>query len=122
MSPKKNRPLGVTIIAIIVALSAILTILGGLALLGLGAWLGLGQGLPGWGALSGIIGIVSIVWGIIGFYIAQGLWGLKKWAWTWSILWLIVDIILSIVGGSTGTILVAGITLIYLYLKKEYFR
>ncbi|MHA1839130.1 MAG: hypothetical protein ACTSVM_07075 [Candidatus Ranarchaeia archaeon] len=122
MAPKKSRPLGVTIIAIIVAIAAIFTILGGLGLLGFGILLGFGGGIPGLGALTGIIGILTLLWGLVGFYVAKGLWSLEKWAWTWSILWLILDLILNLLGGSMPTVVIAGITLIYLYLKRDAFR
>ena len=120
MPKSRNRPLGVTVMAIIVALSAILTILSGLAGLGFGVILGIG--FPALGALTGVVAILILAWGVFGFYVAKGLWALDKWAWTWSLIWLIVDAVLALLGNNVFTVVMVAIVMIYLYTKKSLFR
>ncbi len=120
MPKSRNRPLGVTVMAIIVALNAIITILLGLTGLGLG--FGLGLVFPVFGAFTFIAAIFVTVWGVFGFYVAKGLWALDKWAWTWSLIWLIVDAVLALLVNNLFTVVMVAIVMIYLYTKKSLFR
>ena len=69
MRMANRRPLGVTIIAILVAIGAIFEIIGGLAAL----------------AFFAPIGIFALIVGIISLLVAWGLWTLQPWA-----FWLVV--------------------------------
>jgi uncharacterized membrane protein (DUF2068 family) len=108
---QKQRPLGVTIIAILMIIS-------GIALLGTGAIL-----------LVVGIGVVPIVLGIASFVMAYGLWKGKGWAWTITLIISVISIIsaiVSIVFGGSGAIIniiINAIIIYYLYRPnvKAYF-
>jgi hypothetical protein len=108
---QKQRPLGVTIIAILMIIS-------GIALLSTGAIL-----------LVVGIGVVPIVLGIASFVMAYGLWKGKGWAWTITLILSVISIIsaiVSIVFGGSGAIIniiINAIIIYYLYRPnvKAYF-
>lgn len=65
MSPRRQRPLGITIIAIVIGLQAILSIISGVLSLGL----------------------ITLILGILTLLLAWGLWTLQSWAfWTAVVL------------------------------------
>jgi uncharacterized membrane protein (DUF2068 family) len=108
---QKQRPLGVTIIAI-------LTIIGGIALVSTGA------------ALFVIgIGVVLMVLGIAYFVMAYGLWKGKRWAWTITLIISVISIIFGIASIATGNveaiinIIINAVVIYYLYRPnvKAYF-
>jgi uncharacterized membrane protein (DUF2068 family) len=108
---QKQRPLGVTILAI-------LTIIGGIALLSIGAAL----------VVIGI-GVALIVLGIAYFVMAYGLWKGKRWAWTITLILSVIGIILGIASIATGNvgaiihIIINAVVIYYLYRPnvKAYF-
>lgn len=85
-APRK-RPLGVSIISIVVAIGAVINLfLGGVAL-----WVAAFGGLvltatgsvssgAALGMLGVIVGIISIIVGLVELFFAWGLWTLKPWA------------------------------------------
>lgn len=102
----RSRPLGITIIAIVMAIYGILGIIGGIVLLG----------------SSATLGITSFILGILELVLAWGMWTLKKWAF-WATIVLEVLAILNGIfafagrntsGGIIG-IVIALIILIYLF-------
>ena len=108
---QKQRPLGVTIIAILMIIS-------GIAL------------LSTWAILLVVgIGVVPIVLGIASFVMAYGLWKGKGWAWTITLILSVISIISAIVsiayGGSGAiiNIIINAIIIYYLYRPnvKAYF-
>jgi len=111
-----ERPLGLTIICILGFLGAILGILGGLAIFGLGAFFGgMIEGMF-WGALGALgsgIGIVALIISIVLLYAYYGLWNMKKWAWTWTMILEIISILLSLASLNAG-IIIPVIIVIYL--------
>ena len=108
---QKQRPLGVTIIAILMIIS-------GIALLGTGAVL-----------LVVGIGVVPIVLGIASFVMAYGLWEGKGWAWTITLILSVISIIVGIASIATGNfgaiihIIINAVVIYYLYRPnvKAYF-
>jgi hypothetical protein len=100
---QKQRPLGVTIIAILMIIS-------GIALLSTGAVL-----------LVVGIGVVPILLGIASFVMAYGLWVGKGWAWTITLIISVISIIsaiVSIVYGGSGAIIniiINAVIIYYLY-------
>jgi lysylphosphatidylglycerol synthetase-like protein (DUF2156 family) len=113
----KNRPLGVTIIAILAVIGGIGSLSSGLVVLTLIPVLGI------------IIGGILIIIGLAYFAVAYGLWKGLKWAW---IITLIVSVIGIVVGlGSLAVrdtasifhIIVNAIVIYYLYRPnvKSYF-
>ena len=118
--PKKSRPLGITIIALLVGLISILQIFGaGLGIIGAGFIALFFSGILG--LITAVVTVLLLIVGIIGFRVAQGLWGLKPWAWNWSVVWTILVLILNIVGGSIWSALLGLIVLIYLFTVRGHF-
>ena len=110
---QNNRPLGVTIIAILAILGGIGSLVGGIALV----------------AIIPILGAVLIIIGLAYFGVAYGLWKGLKWAW---IITLIVTVIAfisglgSIIVGNVGAVIpvkINGIIIYYLFQPnvKAYF-
>jgi hypothetical protein len=100
---QKQRPLGVTIIAI-------LAIIGGIALLSSGAVL----------IVIGV-GFVLILLGIAYFVMAYGLWKGKRWAWTITLIISVISIISGIFSITTRhyeviiDIIINAVVIYYLY-------
>jgi uncharacterized membrane protein (DUF2068 family) len=100
---QKQRPLGVTIIAI-------LAIIGGIALLSSGAVL----------IVIGV-GVVLILLGIAYFVMAYGLWKGKRWAWTITLILSVIGIISGIFSITTRHyeviihIIINAVVIYYLY-------
>jgi hypothetical protein len=108
---RRSRPLGITIIAIIMAIQGILGIIGGIMLLAGGA---------GAGAMG--VGIFTLILGVLYLILAWGLWTLQAWAfWTTVVIEVIALIngILGLVGGQMGvgllSLILPIIILIYLF-------
>ena len=108
----RSRPLGITIIAIIVGIYGILGIIGGIALL----------------RASTSLGVITIVLGVLELILAWGLWTLQRWAfWATVILEVLALLngIFALTQGSTGTgagiggIVIALIVLIYLFADRN---
>ena len=110
---QNNRPLGVTIIAILAILGGIGSLVGGIAIV----------------AIIPILGAALIIIGLAYFGVAYGLWKGLKWAW---IITLIVTVIAfisglgSIIVGNVGAVIpviINGIIIYYLFQPnvKAYF-
>jgi ABC-type branched-subunit amino acid transport system permease subunit len=105
------RPLGITLLAILHVLQAVILFFGGIALIALGAFLRRGFfGLPRFlhGAVS-LIGAVVIVVGLLYLGLAWGLWTGKGWAWVLSLILAVLGIIVSLISlvrGGFGTLIV----------------
>ncbi len=115
-----QRPTGVTILAVVAAIGGLLSLLGGLSLLGLGAVFAAYTGL---GGLAALFGLIIIVLGVAELALAYGFWGLRSWAWTWGITIEAVGVVIALVelvlgyGGISGFVVglvVAGIVIYYL--------
>lgn len=116
----RTRPQGVTILAILAAISGVLGLFGGVVLLGLG-------GLAAAGAPAGglvLIGaIIVLVASVLALAFAYGAWTLKPWAWTLGIAAEVLSLVSSgvaIVGGGSITnqifsIVIAVAILYYLF-------
>ena len=112
---RRSRPLGITIIAIIMAIQGILGIIGGIVLLTGGA----GTGSVG-------IGLFTLILGVLYLILAWGLWTLQAWAfWTTVVIEVIALIngILGFVGGRPAvgwlSIILPIIILIYLFADRN---
>ncbi|MGC2428172.1 MAG: DUF2127 domain-containing protein [Nitrososphaeraceae archaeon] len=106
---QKQRPLGVTIIAILTIIGGIGFITSGVGAITIAHLFGAGIG----GALVAI--------GIAYFVMAYGLWKGKRWAWTITLILSAIGIILgigSIASGNVGAIfhiIINAIVIYYLY-------
>ncbi|MFX1300728.1 MAG: hypothetical protein ACFFAL_02450 [Promethearchaeota archaeon] len=120
-----DRPLGVTIIAI-------LQLLGSLVGLALGALMIMGGMLiPIFGIIIMAIGAFMVIWAIIGILLFWGLWGLKGWAWMITMIWNIIQLILSVYNFYTSgftdfttliNIIIPLIIVIYLFFVRDAFK
>ena len=116
---ERNRPIGITIIAILMIISGILFIIGGIGFTALG--------VVSIAFLAG--GIGSIILGIASLVVAWGLLKGAGWAWIITLIITIISIIaniVSLVSGNTASIIgiiIEGIIIYYLYRPnvKSYF-
>ncbi len=109
MQMANRRPLGVTIIAILVAIGAIFEIIGGLVLL----------------AVFAPVGILALIVGVVSLFVAWGLWTLKPWAFWMVVIVEVVHLIQAILsltrgqGGGVGDLIFPIIILLYLFLDRN---
>jgi hypothetical protein len=121
METSRKRPLGVTIVAILMIINGIILIAGGIA----GVTVGGLMGIPLIGVASGVL----IALGIAALIVAWGLIKGKGWAWIVTVILSIISIIMSIiaiVGGNFASIInlvISGAILYYMYRPqvKAYF-
>lgn len=123
---EKTRPLGVTIIAILIVISGVLILLAGIGLVAIGPIIGL---------VFVVSGAVSLAVGIAYLVMAYGLLKGRGWAWIISTIVLIIGIILQIISiprtiasgsslsGDVISIAISVFILYYLYRPhvKSYF-
>jgi hypothetical protein len=85
-----RRPLGITIIAILLFITAVIDIIGGLSSV---------IGSPPTGTFSDVLlGWFPLVIGVIEFVLAWGLWTLKPWAYWGTLVIEIVNILIHFFG------------------------
>lgn len=126
-----ERPLGITILAILAGLGGIgflllAAMVGALsAMIGM---LGMGAEVPFLGIIAGFVMIfmgIFIILAVLYFAVAYGLWTGKGWAWTLSIILFVLDIILGLamLPGGIVTIIIAVLIIWYLTRPhvKEFF-
>jgi hypothetical protein len=121
-----QRPFGVTILAILEIISGLFELGAGALLLIAAGFIGGLSGVSGFGGiLAGIfsaIGGVLIILGLLAFLIAYGLWTGQGWAWTLSLIFSIIGIILGILSLPAGVIsLIIDILIIY-YLTRPHVK
>lgn len=100
---KTNRPLGVTILAILQLLGGILGILAGLAIVMVFPVL-----------LTLIIGAVLLIVGLLGLIVGWGLYTMKSWAWMLAMILNIISIILGIINFDLISLIIPVIIVLYL--------
>jgi hypothetical protein len=103
-----QRPLGITILAILGIIGGVLGLLGGCgaiaggALVGaLGAQAGVGAVAAGGGLLS-LLGIVALAMAVGWIAFGIGAWTLKPWAWMLGLILVGVSIVVALVTVLTG--------------------
>ena len=115
----RRRPIGVTILAVLIILAGLFFLFISLAALVLGTVFLGGFGL----ALGAVLVILAFLTLAAGF----GLLGMRPWAWWLSVIVLVLSI-LSQVGsyqigtGSPWSIAIPGLILVYLLAVRKYFR
>ena len=148
----KTRPLGISILTILEGIGSFFIFIGGIALLGLAAFLS----TRGWGnipydelqqafqqmpwastfasiplltlstAFFAVLGIIILIVAILGFVMVWGLWTGNKWAWSITIALQGISIILGIFSlpGSLISIIISCAIIYYLTRPhvKEYYR
>lgn len=107
--PGDERPLGVTLLAILdIIVGAIMLLLGVLA--------------------GGAIGLFTVLLGGLVLASGIGLWRLRPWAWTLSVVATGAGFALNVLGGVAGngraafTAIIQGLLLAYLWAVREHFR
>ena len=114
MQNKQHRPTGVTIIAILTIIGGILLLLSGIALVALGALFSAGSTNTSYavaqffGIISAAIGGVLLAIGIGYIVMFYGLLKGKGWAWTITIILLIIGVAMQIVSTSVGSVFTAS--------------
>lgn len=110
----RTRPLGITIIAIILGIEGILSIIAGILL------------LAGSGGSLVVPGIIALILGVLYLIVAWGLWTLQPWAfWTTVVLEVITLIngIIALTQHNAGTgifyIVISLIILVYLFADRN---
>ncbi len=120
-SVQRERPMGVTILAVLAIIGGIFGLLGALALLGLGAMAtGVDAGL---GGITLLLGVAFLVLAILELAFGFGAWTLKPWAWTLGVASQVLSLILIVINIATGSsitsqivgIIIAGVILYYLF-------
>ena len=116
-----QRPTGITVMAVLVAIGGVFGLLAAVALLGVGAAAGATGGLGGLAALAGII---VLAYSVLSLVLAYGFWTLKPWAWPLGIgvqVLGIIQAVLQFMNNSTSVVslvislAIAGVILWYLY-------
>lgn len=115
-----QRPMGVTILAVLAAIGGVVDILAGLVLVGLSA-VTASFALPIAG-LASVLGILLVATGILDFVFAYGAWGLKPWAWMLGIVLMVARVVLDVLtfqsssaAGLVEGVVISGIIIYYLY-------
>ena len=111
IDPSRKRPLGITILAVLLVIAAILELfVSGAALLG---------------TINLFVAVIAAIVGLVSLFVAWGLWKLKKWAfWTTVVIEVlaIAGHMISLAaqpnvnfGAQFAGVIFAGVILIYLF-------
>ncbi len=120
-SVQRERPLGVTILAVLAIIGGIFGLLGAIALLGLGA---VATGVDGGlGGITLLLGVAFLVLALLELAFGFGAWTLKPWAWTLGVASQVLSLILIVINIATGSpitsqivgIIIAAVILYYLF-------
>ena len=125
-----TRPLGVTIIYILGWLGAILSIVGGLALLGLSSLSGafaaaaMGQVL---GSLVSVYGALVIIVSAVSIIALYWLWNMMKKGWNLTMILEVIGVVFGVIQIIYNPISVFGLAIpaiivIYLWMNKNLFK
>jgi len=119
----RSRPLGVTLLALILAIGGVLSVLGGTEAMGITNF-GLGDAAANAAGLSGSASLVS---GVLSLIVAGGMFMLSGWAYTLTTIVLIIRILADgwaiYTQGATSTIGYAAIgNLVVSLIGLWYFR
>ncbi len=105
-----GRPLGITIIAIILAVSGVFQVLVGTEALGVTGFLGLGAAADS----AGVSGWASVIGGVLSIIVAGGMFTLAGWAWMLAVVVLAiriaVDVFAVVTHGAGSTLGISAVT------------
>ena len=87
-----GRPVGITVIAIVLAVSGVFQILVGTEALGVTNF-----GLAGAADAAGVSGWASVISGVLSILVAGGMFTLAGWAWTLAVVVLIIRIVVDVI-------------------------
>ncbi len=128
MAPPPRRPLGITIISILLIIEGVVELIGAFAAFSLAAVVRhhgvIGSAL---GVAGIVIGVIALALAIATLVLAWGLWTLKRWAY-WATIFIqvliIVERILSLLrthataGMVVASLIIPVIVLIYLFVDR----
>jgi hypothetical protein len=121
----RGRPLGVTIVAILIGIFGFLLLVSGALLLAGASGFAI-VGLPShfFGVGGPVAGLVGLVVGLVLLGLALGLWNLRMWAYVLSLVFVLFELISF---GLSGGILSLGFIVllflfVYLLVVARYFR
>lgn len=113
----RDRPAGVTILAILNGLFAMLLLLGGMVLVMAGPLIGFFVPFVGpfAGLILGIFGLFLVFLGVVGVVVTWGMWNGKQWAWWLTIIFSILIFLMGITTLPAGivSLMISGTTLFY---------
>jgi uncharacterized BrkB/YihY/UPF0761 family membrane protein len=127
LTTNKERPDGITVIAILIVIGGIFLITGGISLIGLGTFLSMASEdiiqsnnissdltqLATLGMIPSVIGAILLILGIVYLIVSYGLLKGKGWAWVITIIvtiiGLIIQIISAIIAGSITSSVLYGL-------------
>ena len=114
-SSSDERPLGITIMAVLIAIFAVFSVCGSLAAIGFAPFQLFHTGIGGifGSAIDGVIGLVLAVLNLI---IAEGLWRLRSWAFVVTVVVEIFGVLHALGGGHIGTAILPILILAYMFL------
>ncbi|MFW9870010.1 MAG: hypothetical protein ACFFFO_12870 [Candidatus Thorarchaeota archaeon] len=107
-APAGDRPLGVTILAILEILGGLLNLLVAVGLFALGAL------DPFFGIIWLMVGAIMAILALLALVIGWGLWALKSWAWMLALILNIINLILNIFSQGWFGAIINLIIIIYL--------
>ena len=118
-APPSARPTGITILAVLAAISGVLGLLSGLAVIGLS---GLAVAVGVYGGLYQIIGFGILALSVANLAFAYGAWTLRPWAWMLGIVIQVANIVLELLWVTQGagftsiliSVVVSAVILYYL--------
>ncbi len=108
-----ERPLGITILAVLSGVGGILAILGGLAMGALAGASG-AMGMPALGPFAAFGSAFAILMGIINLAIAYGLWNGRSWAWWLTIIFSALNALSSLVSMMLLSLVIAVVVIWYM--------
>ncbi len=120
MTTNKERPDGITVIAILIVIGGIFLLIGGISLVGLGSFLSMTSEdiiqsngissevtqLASLGMIPLVLGVMMLILGIAYLIVSYGLLKGKGWAWVITIIVTIIGLIMQII----SAIIVGSIT------------
>jgi uncharacterized membrane protein (DUF2068 family) len=120
----QNRPLGITIIAVVLVVAGVIGIIAGIFTL-VGSFFVFYHPIAG--MRVGFIGVTSILLGAIDLFVAWGLWTLKRWAFLVTVIIAALDILQALWALFSGvnfwsalfSIILPAIVLIYMLADRN---
>ena len=113
----KDRPAGVTVLAILNGLFAVLLLLAGMVLVMAGPLIGFLVPFAGpfAGLVLGLFGLFLVFLGVVGVVVTWGMWNGKQWAWWLTIIFSILIFLMGITTLPAGVVslIISGATLFY---------
>jgi hypothetical protein len=129
--PPRQRPTGITVLALLQFIGGALSILLGIAFIAIGPYMSeLEMGLPPLiSLLVGFLGIGLLLAGLIGLVVGWGLWTGKGWAWWLTVILEALGLLSGLAGIAMGDpssligLLIAALILWYMFKPhvKDFF-